>query len=225
MWRDYGVSQKTYWLTRGEAVLLPFFELVLVSFWMGRSAGFFFQHCSSVWPRRWQKLHLILSLRSRAVMVVVIPMSVSLKLMALTDGDSSPLALAVRTLSWILQGDRDALRRDGLDMIRLREGKVGLVTNNLKKCLRRRRVELFSSVRLKPWIACATRPTKLPNRTTSRNKNPENGTATFVKLPTRKDLKSNVIFVNVSATRKNNAGRRTQRFVPSKRIPKSAKKR
>ena len=51
---------------------------------------------------------------------MVIPMSVSLKLIALMDGDSSPLALAVRILSWMDQGDNVDLVRDGLDMVGLR---------------------------------------------------------------------------------------------------------
>ncbi len=61
---------------------------------------------------------LFASLRSRAVSVVVIPMSVSLKLIALMDGDSSPLA--VRILSWMRQGDNAALVRDGVDMLGLK---------------------------------------------------------------------------------------------------------
>ena len=51
---------------------------------------------------------------------MVMPISVSLKLMAFIDGDSSPLALAVRILSWMLQGDNVALVRDGVDMVGLR---------------------------------------------------------------------------------------------------------
>ena len=58
------------------------------------------------------------------------PISVSLKLMAFIDGDSSPLALAVRILSWMLHGDRVALVRDGVDMVGLRgKGRVG--ANNI----------------------------------------------------------------------------------------------
>ncbi len=50
-------------------------------------------------------------------------MSVFLKLIALMDGDSSPLALAVRILSWMLQGDNAALVRDGVDMLGLKGEK------------------------------------------------------------------------------------------------------
>jgi len=51
------------------------------------------------------------------VKVVAMPMSASLKLIDLIKGLPSSLSLVVRTLSWILHGERDLFLRGKVDMM------------------------------------------------------------------------------------------------------------
>ena len=51
------------------------------------------------------------------------PMSVSLKLMALIDEVLSSFSLLVRTLSWMLHASRELLGREEVDMVNGEEGK------------------------------------------------------------------------------------------------------
>jgi len=51
------------------------------------------------------------------------PISASLKLMALTDGVLSPFSSLVRTLSWMLYASSELLGREGMDMVNGEGGK------------------------------------------------------------------------------------------------------
>ena len=51
------------------------------------------------------------------------PMSASLKLMALTDGVLSPLSSLIRTLSWMLHASSELLGREGIGIVNGKEGK------------------------------------------------------------------------------------------------------
>ena len=51
------------------------------------------------------------------------PMSASLKLMALTDGVLSSLSSLIRTLSWMLHASSELLGREGIGIENGKEGK------------------------------------------------------------------------------------------------------